>query len=78
MKDYIMSDEGYDPQDKLALLLTDYINAATDLAENVKRNIKKKNVIDNETVLALNNFIIAANSIAFLEDKLTASKMKLN
>lgn len=78
MKGVIMSDEDFDPQDKLGMLLMEYINAASDLAENVKRNIQKNNKIDSKTVLALNNFTIAANSVAFLEDKLNASKMKLN
>lgn len=78
MKDYIMSDEDFDPQNKLEMLLSEYVDAASDLAEHVKRNIKKNNVIDTKTIVALNKFIIAANQIDFLTDKLTASKLKLN
>lgn len=78
MKEYTMSDEDFDPQDKLGMLLMEYIDAATDLAEDVKKHITKNTPIDKKTILALNKFQIAANSVAFLTDKLTASKMKLN
>lgn len=73
-----MSDEGYDPANKLKMLLDQYINAATDLAECVKKNVMKGDKIDKATKVALNNFIITANEIDFLKYDLTASKMKLN
>lgn len=43
--------------------LARYVNAATDLAESVKRNLQHGGSIDNETVLKLNEFRIAANAI---------------
>ena len=45
-----------------------YVNAATDLAESVKRNIQHGGVIDDETVLKLNEFRIAANAVADIID----------
>lgn len=59
---------------KTDVLLHKYVEAATDLAESVKRNImhgQKVNgktiaVIDDETVIKLNNFKIAANNVADL------------
>lgn len=73
-----MSEEGYDPQNKLEMLLSEYFEAVSVLSDAIKNNIKKDNKIDNKTILALNNVIIAANNIDFLEEKLTASKLKLN
>lgn len=66
--------------------LADYVQKATNLAESVKRNIvhgKKYNgqitaVIDDETVLKLNEFIISANSIRDLTDELNESNTQLN
>lgn len=46
----------------------DYINAASDLAESVKDDIKKSGVISDETVLALNAFLIATNAVAYLTE----------
>jgi glycerate-2-kinase len=40
-----------------------YIDAGADLAESVKRNIQHNGIIDNETVLKLNDFIIAFNAV---------------
>lgn len=46
-----------------------YVNAAHDLAEAIKKNIQKNNLITQETVLALNEFTISANEIIdFLDD----------
>lgn len=75
---YMLDDEDYDPQNKVEMLLAEYINAAADLAESVKRNIKKDNKIDDKTVLILNEFMIVSNKIAFLTDKITTSNTKLN
>ena len=44
-------------------MLARYVNAASDLAESVKRNIQHGGQIDDETVLKLNEFTIAANAI---------------
>lgn len=49
-------------------LFQDYVNAATDLAESVKRNIIKDGVIDDTTVNKLNDFMIATNELANLQD----------
>jgi hypothetical protein len=57
--------------EKARIALDNYINTATDLAESVKRNIVHGGMIDNETVLKLNAFIIAANAAADLKDVLT-------
>ncbi len=59
-------------------LLMKYVDTASDLAENVKRNIVKNGLIDDKTVLALNEFIIASNAISDLTDELTRDKLKLN
>ena len=40
-----------------------YVDMANKLAEQVKKNIQKDGCIDDKTVLALNEFIIAANEI---------------
>lgn len=58
-------------QDITRQALMKYVNSATDLAESVKRNITKSGIIDNKTVLALNEFIIASNAIADLTSQLT-------
>jgi hypothetical protein len=51
--------------------LAKYVNTATDLAESVKRNIVHDGIIDNETVLKLNAFIIASNDIEDLNKQLS-------
>lgn len=45
-----------------------YVNAAADLAESVKRNIIKDGVIDDKTVNHLNDFMIANNEMADLNN----------
>ena len=45
-----------------------YVDAATDLAESVKRNIVKNGMIDDKTVIKLNNFMIATNNLAEMQD----------
>lgn len=49
--------------DKAQKAFEKYVEAATILAESVKRNIVHEGVIDNETILKLNEFIIASNEI---------------
>lgn len=54
--------------DNVKKLFQSYINAATDLAESVKRNITQDGVIDDTTVNKLNDLIIATNALANLPD----------
>lgn len=56
--------------------LAEYVNAASDLAESVKRNIIHEKVIDDETVLKLNRFIIAANAIDDMIEELNKKVQK--
>lgn len=55
--------------------LENFINAALDLTESVKRNIQKDGMIDDTTVLRLNDLIIAFNEIADLQKNLEAANM---
>lgn len=50
--------------DKAKQLFQTYVNAASDLAESVKNNIVHDGIIDDNTVILLNKFIIASNAIA--------------
>jgi hypothetical protein len=52
---------------KAKQIFQNYVNAGADLAESVKRNIVKNGVIDDKTVVALNDFIIAINAMADLQ-----------
>jgi hypothetical protein len=62
--------------------LLEYVNAATDLAESVKRNIVKSKkgiaVIDDETVIKLNKFMIAANHMKDFEKTLILNTININ
>lgn len=68
--------------DKTKAALIRYVNAATDLAEAVAHNVRHDGIIDNKTILKLNEFITAANAMADLKDMLTddenESNVKLN
>jgi len=55
-----------------------YVDAATDLAESVKKNIAHDGIIDDKTVILLNEFIIAANAIADLTTALNQTNIKYN
>jgi hypothetical protein len=57
--------------DKAQKAFQDYVDTASDLAESVKRNIVHEGIIDDETVLKLNAFIIASNAMADLPLNLT-------
>lgn len=57
-----------DKIDDIKTALEIYINAAAELAESVKRNIKKDGIIDDETILRLNDLAIATNELAELEE----------
>ncbi len=62
----------------LELLLAEYVNAATDLAESVKIHAVKDTKISEETLTKLNKFIIAANGVAFFTDALHTNNLKFN
>ena len=53
-------------EDKARLAFQNYVNAATDLAESVKDDIRHEGLVTDGTVLKLNAFIIASNAIADL------------
>lgn len=56
-----------------------YVEKASELAEAVRKDIQANNgAISNKTVLALNEFIIAANMIKDLTDVLEQDTIKLN
>lgn len=56
-----------------------YVNKASDLAESVRRDLQKnKGVLSSTTIVALNDFIIAANVIKSLTDELDQDTIKLN
>jgi len=59
-------------------LLADYVNAASDLAEAVRKNIQHDGKVNIKTVEALNTFIIAANNVKDLTDELEKVNTKLN
>jgi len=56
--------------DKAKKLFQNYVNAATDLAESVKRNIIEDGIIDDTTVNHLNDLMIATNALAKLNDEM--------
>lgn len=62
--------------------LINYVDKANALAESIKRNILHRSddiaVIDDETVVALNEFIIASNSIKDMTDELINQDLKYN
>jgi hypothetical protein len=64
--------------DETLPLLIDYVNKAADLAESVKSDLKKNNKISNKTILALNDFIMAAHNIEGLTIQLDKYNMKYN
>lgn len=64
--------------DKTKKALEKYVTAAANLAESVKRNIVHEGVIDDETVLKLNAFIIAGNEISDMLSQLTDADNESN
>lgn len=56
--------------------LARYVNAATDLAESIKKDIQKGGKIDSKTVIRLNEFSIAANEVAYLIQELNKRTVK--
>lgn len=64
--------------DETQRALAIYVNRAADLADSIKRDIQKKGYISDKTVIALNDFIIAANVIADLTTALNQINITLN
>lgn len=64
--------------DKNKKAIQKYIDAASDLAESVKRNIVHEGLIDDETVVKLNAFIISSNEIADMLSELTMDDNEKN
>ena len=58
--------------------LADYVNAATDLAENLMKDLKKGDKISQNTVLALNKFKSAAYAMEDTQDELIKATTKNN
>jgi len=59
--------------------IQNYVDKATNLAEEVKRNIQHdNNTIDNRTVIALNDFIIAANEVEDLISEIKKDMITYN
>jgi len=58
--------------------LVEYFNRGTDLAEKLKSCIIKGKKLDDKTIIALNEFIIAAYSIADLQFELERRTMRIN
>lgn len=56
--------------------LARYVNAATDLAESVKRNIQHGGKVDDETVLKLNEFSIAANAVSSMLEEVKRKSIR--
>lgn len=56
--------------------LTAYVNAVSDLAESVERDIKNGNKISSDTVLRLSKLIAAVNKVASLIDNLHINDLK--
>lgn len=56
--------------DKAKKLFQNYVNAATDLAHSVKRNIIEDGIIDDTTVNYLNDLMVATNALASLNDEM--------
>ncbi len=54
--------------DKNKELIQKFADTAHDLAQSVKDNIVHEGVITDETVIKLNNFIIASNAVADMLD----------
>lgn len=59
-------------------MFADYVNTAETLADQVASNIKNNSKIDNDTVIALNNFIKASLAIKDLTDEIKKHTITLN
>ena len=63
---------------KTIIELFDYVNSASDLAEYLRADLKKGLTISNETILALDKFIKAAQAIKPLKNELNKAIIKNN
>lgn len=59
-------------------LLADYVNAATDMAESLIKDIRNDKKISHKTVLALNKFKAAAYAMKDTQDELNRETQKNN
>lgn len=58
--------------------LVEYTNAAADLAEHVRADIRRDGMYSNETVLKLSQFIEKAQALQKFIDILESNVVKLN
>lgn len=65
-------------EDKTKAALVRYVDTASDLAESVKNDIVHNREVSDDTVLKLNQFIIAANAIQDLYDELSKDPLEEN
>jgi hypothetical protein len=63
---------------KTIILLSDYVNSATNLAELLKEDLKKSREISDESILALNRFMKAAQAFDFVSKDLNKYIIKNN
>jgi hypothetical protein len=63
---------------KTIILLADYVNTATDLAELLKEDLKKGREISDKTILALNKFQKSAHALQYVTDDLNKYIIKNN
>lgn len=63
---------------KSIILLSDYVNSATDLAELLKNDLKKGRTVSDETILTLNKFQKAALALKSVTDDINKYVIKNN
>lgn len=64
--------------DKTKAALVKYVNTASDLAEQIKDDIVHNRIVSDNTILKLNQFIIAANAIQDLYEELSKDPLEEN
>ena len=65
-------------QIELQAMLIDYMNAATELAESVRADLRKGDQYSNETVLRLSEFKALAEKVQGFVDMLETQMVKYN
>lgn len=65
-------------QIELQMLLVAYMNAATDLAESIRADLRKGDTYSNETVLKLSQFKQMAEKVQGFVDMLEQTNLKYN
>jgi hypothetical protein len=69
-------------EDQLAVMdysdILKYVDAACTLAESLERDITKSARISTVTIVALNQFMVAAKNVQPLLDMVEVDKLKLN